>query len=107
MIDSNMDPVDHPHIKGATIKGVEPLHMAIRNGTEGDWEDRSGCMTYPDAVAKVLEAKGADTAKWLKDSLKMGLPQMKEEAAKLGAGDVYFNWDDARSVEGFYRIKGG
>jgi isocitrate lyase len=105
MIDSNMDPVDHPHIKGATVKGVEPLYTAIRNGTDKDWEERSGCMTYPDAVAKALEAKGADTSKWLKDSLKMSLPQMREEAAKLGA-DVFFDWDAARSVEGFYRIKG-
>jgi len=106
MIDSNMDPVDQPHIKGVTVKGVEPLYDAIRGGTDSDWEERAGCMTFPDAVAKVLEAKGADSKKWLKDSLKMSLAQMKEEAAKLGAGDVYFDWDAARSVEGYYRIKG-
>merc|ERR1719194_85935 len=41
MINSNMDPVDHPHIKGVTIKGVEPLYTAIRNGTDQDWEVRA------------------------------------------------------------------
>merc|ERR1719388_554111 len=106
MINSNMDPVDQPHIKGATIAGVEPLHEAIRNKTDGDWEARSGCMTFPDAVAKALEAKGGDSGAWLKDCLKMSMEEMQAEAAKLGVGEVYFDWDAARSVEGFYRIKG-
>jgi isocitrate lyase len=106
MIDSNMDPVDHPHIRGATVPGVEPLHEAIRKKTDKDWETRAGCMTYPEAVAKVLKAKGVDATKWLKDSLKMSLPEMKKAAASLGAGDVFFDWELARSVEGYYRIKG-
>jgi len=106
MIDSNIDPIDHPHIKGATVPGVEYLNEAMRKGTDKDWEDRAGAMTFPDAVAKVLKAKGTDTSKWLKDSLKMSLPQMKEAAKALGAGDVYFDWEAARSVEGYYRIKG-
>merc|ERR1711948_100250 len=80
MIDSNIDPIDHPHIKGATVPGVEPLYEAIKKGTDKDWEERAGCMTYPDAVAKVLKAKGVDTAKWLKDSLKMSLPEMRKAA---------------------------
>jgi len=106
MIDSNIDPIDHPHIKGATIQGVESLYDAIKNKTDKDWEARAGCMTFPDAVAKVLKSKGMDTAKWLKDSVKMSLPEMRKAAAALGAGDVYFDWDTARSVEGYYRIKG-
>merc|ERR1712125_281168 len=92
--------------KGVTIPGVEPLYEAIMKGTDGDWEERAGCMTYPDAVASALKAKGVDASKWLKDSLKMSLPEMKEAAAGLGAGDVHFDWDSARSVEGYYRIKG-
>merc|ERR1712137_1527237 len=99
MIDSNIDPVDHPHIKGATVAGVEALYDAIKKGTDKDWEERAGCMTYPDAVAKVLKSKGADSSKWLKDSLKMSLTEMKQTAAALGAGDVFFDWDAARSVE--------
>jgi len=45
MIDSNMDPLDHPFIRGATVPGVEALHEAIRKGTDKDWEKRAGCMT--------------------------------------------------------------
>merc|ERR1719214_412734 len=32
MINSNMDPVDHPHIQGATVPGVESLAEATRKG---------------------------------------------------------------------------
>jgi len=107
MINSNMDPVDHPHIQGATVKGVEPLADAIRNRTDSDWMERAKCMTFPDAVANALKAKGADTEKWLQESRKMSLPQMREAAAgSLGAGEIYFDWEMARAVEGFYRIKG-
>jgi len=88
------------------VASCEPLFEAIKKGTDKDWEDRAGCMTYPDAVAKVLKAKGVDPAKWLKECLKMSLPEMRKAAAALGAGDVYFDWDAARSVEGYYRIKG-
>merc|ERR1719440_964765 len=58
MLDSNMDPIDHPHIKGATVPGVESLAEATRNGTSEGWEERAGSMTFPDAVARVLKAKG-------------------------------------------------
>merc|ERR1712183_463897 len=75
-------------------------------GTDGDWEERAGCMTFPDAVAAALKAKGTGAAKWLTDSLKMSLPEMRKAAASLGAGDVHFDWDSARSVEGYFRIKG-
>jgi len=105
MIDSNIDPVDHPHIKGATKQGAEPLYEAIRAGTDKDWEQRAGCMTFPDAVAAALKAKGKDASQWVKDSLKMSLPQMRKAAADMGL-DIFFDWNTARSVEGYFRIKG-
>merc|ERR1712151_1403418 len=105
MIDSNIDPIDHPHIKGATVPDAESLADAMRKGTDKDWETRAGVMTYPDAVAKALKAKGADANKWLKDSLKMSMPEMQKTAKHLGV-EVYFDWEKARSVEGYYRIKG-
>jgi len=105
MIDSNIDPTDHPFIKGATVAGVEPLHEAIRNGTDKTWEQRSGCMTFPEAVAKALKAKGVDPSTWLRDSLSMSLDKMRNAAKALGA-DVFFDWELCRSVEGYYRIEG-
>jgi len=78
----------------------------MRAKTDKNCEARASCMTYPDAVAKALKAKGTDPSKWLKDSLKMSLPDMRKAAASLGAGEVFFDWELARSVEGYYRIKG-
>jgi isocitrate lyase len=105
MIDSNIDPLDHPFIKGATVAGIEPLHEAIRKGTDKTWEERAGCMTFPEAVAKALKAKGVDPSKWLRDSLSMSLDQMRQAARAFGA-DVFFDWELCRSVEGYYRVAG-
>ncbi|CAJ1361605.1 unnamed protein product [Effrenium voratum] len=67
MIDSNIDTIDHPHIKGITVKGAEPLYEAMRKGTDKDWEQRAGCMTFPEAVSKALKAKGKDSSQWEKE----------------------------------------
>lgn len=109
MIDTNIDPIDHPHIKGATVPGLETLTEATLKGADKTWEERAGCMTFPAAVAKALKSKGVDAAKiegWLKQSMKMSLTEMRKAASSLGAGDVHFDWEAARSSEGYYRIKG-
>merc|ERR1712190_167232 len=69
----------------------------------------SGCMTFPEAVSKAAKAKGvADDAiaAWRKAALKQSLTEMRAAAQKLGADEGYFDWEAARSVEGYYRIKG-
>jgi len=106
MIDSNMDPTDHPFICGATVPGVDTLSEAMRAKTDGDWEIRSGCMTFPEVIAKAMKAKGMDATPWLKESRKMSLTQMRKAAGSAGFGDVHFDWEAARSIEGYYRIKG-
>jgi isocitrate lyase len=104
MILSNIDPRDHPFIKGATIPGVETLIQATNAGTDGDWETRAGCLTFVDAVAKKL--KGEALARWYAECYDKSLPELRAFAIDMGAGEVYFDWESARSVEGFYRIKG-
>merc|ERR1712217_391992 len=89
--------------------GVEYLSEAIQKKTDKDWETRAGCMTFPEAVAKAAKAKGIRddaVATWRKGALKMSLTQMRDSAQTLGAGEVFFDWEAARSVEGYYRIKG-
>jgi len=106
MLDSNHDPRDHYFIKGATVEGVESLSDAIRTRKDTDWEDRSGCMTYPEVIAQALRARHSDPGQWLQDARKMSLKEMRDAAAKSGFGDVFFDWELARSVEGFYRVQG-
>eukprot|EP00403_Amphidinium_massartii_P021804 CAMPEP_0178399366 /NCGR_PEP_ID=MMETSP0689_2-20121128/15244_1 /TAXON_ID=160604 /ORGANISM="Amphidinium massartii, Strain CS-259" /LENGTH=548 /DNA_ID=CAMNT_0020020143 /DNA_START=102 /DNA_END=1748 /DNA_ORIENTATION=- len=105
MIDTTIDPVDHPFIKGATVPGVETLYEATKRGTDKDWEQRAQSMTYPEAVEQALKAQGKDATAWLKESRKMSLDEMKKKAASLGC-DIYFDWDAGRTIEGYYRIKG-
>merc|ERR1719156_143144 len=31
---------------------------------------------------------------------------MKAEVKKEGLGEIYFDWEKARSIEGYYRIRG-
>merc|ERR1719343_442831 len=40
LLDSNIDPLDHPHIKGATVPGIETLTEATAKGTSADWAQR-------------------------------------------------------------------
>eukprot|EP00403_Amphidinium_massartii_P021316 CAMPEP_0178404912 /NCGR_PEP_ID=MMETSP0689_2-20121128/18131_1 /TAXON_ID=160604 /ORGANISM="Amphidinium massartii, Strain CS-259" /LENGTH=551 /DNA_ID=CAMNT_0020025917 /DNA_START=107 /DNA_END=1762 /DNA_ORIENTATION=- len=107
LIDNTIDPIDHPFIKGATVRDVEPLYEATKRGADKDWEQRAQCMTYPDAVAAAMRTAGKDSTSWLQASKKMSIKSMKQEAAAMGLGDIHFSWDDARTVEGYYRIKGG
>jgi isocitrate lyase len=109
MIDSNMDPADHGFIKGATVPGVESLNEAMRKGTDKDWEKRAGVMTFPQAAAAAMKKKGGDDAKCAACQAalqNMSLDEMKAACKKEGLGDIYFDWEAARSVEGYYRIFG-
>lgn len=106
MILSNIDPRDHPFIKGATIPGVESLIEATNSGTDGDWEVRAGCMTFVAAVAKKLDGQQNSLNRWYAGCYDKSLAQLRAFAVDLGAGHVDFDWEQARSVEGFYRIQG-
>ena len=50
---SSQDPIDHPHIKGVTVKGVEPLFEAGRAGAQFA---TAGC-DQPARSADVLGAR--------------------------------------------------
>jgi len=106
MIDSNIDPRDHPFICGATVRGVETLREATQAGKDKDWAERAGLMTYPDLVANALKAAGKDTTQWYAECYDLSLDAMQARAAALLGSAPFFSWEAARSVEGFYRING-
>jgi isocitrate lyase len=105
LIQSNIDPRDHAWIVGATNPDVESLIEATMKGTAGDWEKRAGAMTFVEAVAEQLS--GEALARWNTECFGKSLDELKAFAKSLGAPDVYFDWEKARAVEGFYRFKGG
>merc|ERR1719162_438256 len=63
-------------------------------------------MTYPDVVAKALQAAGKDTKQWYAECFDLGMEAMQARAAALLGSAPFFCWEAARSIEGFYRIKG-
>jgi len=66
-------------------------------------------MTYPQAAAAACKKAGGDDAKCAAFQRKlegMGLEEMKAEVKKAGLGEIYFDWEKGRSVEGYYRIRG-
>merc|ERR1712046_252032 len=50
--------------------------------------------------------QGANLDKWYARCYEMSLTELRAFAKELGAGEVFFDWELARSVEGFYRIQG-
>lgn len=111
LLDNNIDPRDHPFILGATNLNVETFREASVKGTDGTWDKRAGALTYPEAVRQAIEkSKRADKAAalktWNSQCLELGLPALKVLAQKLGV-KVDFCWERARTVEGYYRVRGG
>merc|ERR1712157_641602 len=96
---------DHPFIKGATVPNVETLRDATAKGTPADWAQRAKTMTFVDLVASKLS--GDALAKWHAEVYnKPSLDEMKTFANSLGVGGLHGDWEAARTVEGFYSVKG-
>jgi len=93
-LDNNIDPNDHPFILGCV-----------------DEEDKTRLMTFPEAgrakIAETFTGEKHDEILQMWDSkcLNLSLKEGLAMAEELGFS-FYFNWEDCRSDEGYYRIKG-
>merc|ERR1712176_1103418 len=83
LLDSNIDPRDHPFIKGVTVPGAQSLIAATKAGKASSWSKAAGEMTFPDLVRTKLQ--GDALAKWEANYFKHGLAEMQELAKSLGA----------------------
>ncbi|EPQ29020.1 uncharacterized protein PFL1_03310 [Pseudozyma flocculosa PF-1] len=120
LITSNVDERDHAFIIGSTNPNLEPmvdvLFRAEREGKSGaqlqaiedDWLAKAGLMLYTDAVAKELEKKGgkAKAEAFLKEAHHQSHAKAKAIAKKHGV-EIFWDWDAARTREGYYRYQGG
>lgn len=121
LLDSNVDPLDHPFILGCTVESlasrndtVSEAAAAGKSGPEcqqlgAGWEAKAKLMTYPQCVAGALEAagkgKGAVSA-WLAQSNKESHFKARARAKELGV-DPYWCWEKPRAMEGYYRVSCG
>ena len=127
LITSTIDPRDHAFILGATNPALQPLHdqmlAAEHAGTTGAalqaiedaWTAQAGLKTFAEAIADALRTSGAPAdradallAQFARASAGASITEARALARRLVGVDVpCFDWDAARTREGYYRIRGG
>jgi isocitrate lyase len=108
LLDNNMDPRDHPFIKGATRQVDESFSATVRAGRDGGaWDKAAGTMTFPELVRPQLTV--AQQQEWdqaVAEPEGLGLAGMMALATRLLGKAPFFDWEAARTTEGYYRIQG-
>ncbi|XP_010532479.1 PREDICTED: isocitrate lyase isoform X2 [Tarenaya hassleriana] len=130
LIQTNVDSRDHqfilgvtnPGLKGKSLANVLAEGMAMgKNGPtlqaiEDEWLASARLMTFSEAVVDAIKRtnlneneKNRRLNEWMNHSRYencLSNEQGRELAARLGVTDLFWDWDLARTREGFYRFKG-
>ena len=124
LITSTIDPRDHHFILGATNPALQPLNdlmlaaeAAGKTGgelqaIEDAWMEQAGLKLFHEAVRDTINAGVHVNKQGLIDEfMKQSKGKSNAEARAIAKGltgvDVHFDWDSARTREGYYRIQGG
>jgi len=124
LITSTIDPRDHYYIQGCTNPALQPLselmyaaEQAGKNGTElqaieDAWLQQANLKLFHEAVVDTINAgvhvnKKALIALFTAQSRGKSNAEARAIAQRITGVDVYFNWDAARTREGYYRYQGG
>jgi isocitrate lyase len=126
LITTTIDPRDHSFILGSTNPNLQPLSdlmlAAERAGKTGpqlqaiedEWLAQARLMRFDDAVIAAIRSSAHPDPKGLTaqyQSAVKGRQLSNSEARAVARGilgtDVHFDWDAARTREGYYRLQGG
>ncbi|CAJ2503290.1 Uu.00g106840.m01.CDS01 [Anthostomella pinea] len=124
LITTTIDPRDHAFIMGSTNPNLQPLNdlmvAAERAGKNGDelqaiedeWTRQAGLKRFDDAVVEAINAGSLPNKKDLvAQYMAQSRGKSHTEARALAHGilkvDIFFDWEAARTREGYYRMKGG
>ncbi|KAF2663720.1 isocitrate lyase and phosphorylmutase [Microthyrium microscopicum] len=124
LITSTIDPRDHQFIIGSTNPNIQPLNdlmvAAEQAGKAGDdlqaiedkWCADAGLKLFDDAVAEAVNASTVSNKASVIDKYREAVKGKSHSEARAAAKsltglDIYFNWDAARTREGYYRYQGG
>ncbi|KAJ9141773.1 Isocitrate lyase [Pleurostoma richardsiae] len=124
LITTTIDPRDHAFILGSTNPNLQPLSdlmiAAERAGKVGEelqaiedqWLSQANLKRFDDAVLAAVEAGAyADKKGLAARYLAAAKGKSNTEARAVARGvlgvDVFFDWDAARTREGYYRLSGG
>ena len=127
LLDSNIDSRDHPFILGVTVPGLPSLAEVIDEARTGgknvesasaEWTSKANLMTFGDAVLHKIRSL-PDMYSTRKEHMKklwlasnphtLSITKARAVADKIfGQKDsVFFDWEQCRVREGYYRIKPG
>ncbi|CAA7394479.1 unnamed protein product [Spirodela intermedia] len=126
LIQTNVDARDHRFILGATNRAAAGRSLAVAlaeaaaagkagaelQAVEDRWLAGARLRTFPDSVSDALRNLNVDeeerrrrVAEW--ERVSGGSHEEARAAARrLGAGEVFWDWDLPRTREGFYRFQG-
>lgn len=124
LITSTIDSRDHAFIMGATNPALQPLSelmmAAEQAGKTGDelqaiedsWNAQAGLKLFHEAVIDTINAGvHVDKAGLISDFMATSKGKSNQEARAIAKGltgvDIHFDWDSARTREGYYRYQGG
>ncbi|KAF2654423.1 isocitrate lyase [Lophiostoma macrostomum CBS 122681] len=124
LITSTIDPRDHHYIMGSTNPALQPLcdlmyaaEQAGKNGAElqaieDAWTREANLKLFHEAVTDTINAgvhvnKAELIAQFTEQSQGKSNAEARALAKGLTGVDVYFDWEAARTREGYYRYKGG
>ncbi|PLN78183.1 isocitrate lyase [Aspergillus taichungensis] len=124
LITSTIDHRDHAFIVGSTNPNLKPLNdlmvaaeRAGKNGAdlqaiEDQWTAQAGLKLFTEAVVDVINQgshanKPAVIAEFLKQAKGKSNPEVRAIAKGITGSDIYWDWDAARTREGYYRYQGG
>lgn len=124
LITTTIDHRDHGFIVGATNINVQPLNdlmvAAEHAGKNGDalqaiedqWNAQAGLKLFDEAVVDTINNGVHVNKQGLIDQYKNAVKgKSNAEARAIAKGitgvDIYFDWDAARTREGYYRYQGG
>lgn len=125
LITSTIDPRDHAFILGTTNPTLQPLNTLMiaaeaagKNGAElqsieDTWTAQAGLKLFRDAVVDAINAgvhssnKAQLIAKFDAAARGKSSAEARVIAKGLTGVDVHFDWEAARTREGYYRYQGG
>jgi isocitrate/methylisocitrate lyase len=124
LITSTIDHRDHEFILGSTNPNLQPLNdlMAAaeqtgKNGLElqaieDQWVAQAGLKLFNDAVIDTINAgqhlnKQALIAEFSKAVKGRSNREARQIASRIAGVDIHWDWDAARTREGYYRYRGG
>lgn len=124
LITSTIDSRDHAFVMGSTNAALQPLNdlmfaaeQAGKNGAElqaieDAWNEQAGLKLFHEAVIDTINAGvHVNKAELISGFMTQSKGKSNQEARAIAKGltgvDVHFDWDAARTREGFYRYQGG